>query len=116
MSRSPPATQPSPRRRALAASVRALRLMAGSTLASLFALAATFVATQHGGPQFLYALLFGVAFHYLSRDPRTSPGIEFCSRGLLRLGVALVGARITADQIAGLGWSTAVSLRQICMN
>nr|WP_236589904.1 putative sulfate exporter family transporter [Ramlibacter aurantiacus] len=81
--------------------------MPGSALASLFALAATFVATQHGGPQFLYALLFGVAFHYLSRDPRTSPGIEFCSRGLLRLGVALLGARITADQIAGLGWSTA---------
>ena len=71
------------------------------------AMAATLVSTLHGGPQFLYALFFGVAFHYLSQDPKTRPGIEFCSRTVLRVGVGLLGARITASQIAGLGWSTA---------
>lgn len=35
------------------------------------------------------------------------PGIEFCSRSLLRLGLGLLGARITASQTAGLGWTTA---------
>lgn len=85
-----------------------VRYAPGAGLSGLIALAATFVATLHGGPQFLYALAFGVAFHYLSHEPRTSPGIEFCSRGLLRLGVGLLGARITADQIAGLGWATAL--------
>jgi uncharacterized integral membrane protein (TIGR00698 family) len=80
----------------------------GSLLAGVIALAATFVATLHGGPQLLYALFFGVAFHYLSQEAKTKPGIEFCSRGVLRLGVGLLGARITVLQILGLGWTTAL--------
>lgn len=55
----------------------------------------------------MYALLFGVAFHHLSHDLKSQPGIEFCSRTVLRVGVALLGARITASQIVGLGWETA---------
>jgi uncharacterized integral membrane protein (TIGR00698 family) len=82
----------------------------GTGLATLIALAATSVSTLHGGPQLLYALLFGVAFHYLSHEPRTRPGIEFCSRAILRLGVGLLGARITAAQIVGLGWETALTV------
>lgn len=78
----------------------------GALLAGVIALASTFVSTLHGGPQFLYALFFGVAFHYLSDDAKTRPGIDLCARGVLRLGVGLLGARITAEQIAGLGWHT----------
>jgi uncharacterized integral membrane protein (TIGR00698 family) len=87
---------------------RAARQVPGTGLAALIALAATFVSTLHGGPQLLYALFFGISFHYLSHEPRTRPGIEFCSRGLLRLGVGLLGARITASQIVALGWTTAL--------
>ena len=79
----------------------------GSALSSVIALAATAVSTLHGGPQLLYALFFGISFHYLSHEPATKPGIEFCSRTVLRLGVGLLGARITAAQIASLGWVTA---------
>jgi uncharacterized integral membrane protein (TIGR00698 family) len=86
----------------------ARRWLPGSGLSVLIALAATFVSTLHGGPQLLYALFFGVAFNYLSHEPRTKPGIEFCSRTLLRFGVGLLGARITASQIASLGWVTAL--------
>ena len=86
----------------------AASLTPGVALAGVVALAATFVSTLHGGPQFLYALFFGVAFHYLSQDAKARPGIEFCSRGMLRLGVGLLGARITATQIIGLGWTTAL--------
>jgi uncharacterized integral membrane protein (TIGR00698 family) len=83
-------------------------LWPGGALSVVVALAATAVSTLHGGPQLLYALLFGVALHFLGNEPSTKPGIEFCSRGLLRLGVGLLGARITVDQIAGLGWHTAL--------
>jgi len=85
-------------------------LAPGSALAAVVALAATFVSQLHGGPQMLYALFFGVAFHYLSQEARTRPGIEFCARQVLRLGVGLLGARITAAQIAGLGWVTALTV------
>lgn len=101
---------PLPPSRPLAAWQALRRLAPGSALAGVLALAASFVSTLHGGPQLLYALLFGVAFHYLSHEPQTRPGIEFCARGVLRLGVGLLGARITAAQIAGLGWETALTV------
>ncbi|MEO5607095.1 MAG: putative sulfate exporter family transporter [Polaromonas sp.] len=86
---------------------RATYLLPGIGLSAVIAMAATTVSILHGGPQFLYALFFGIAFHYLSQEAKTRPGIEFCARGVLRLGVGLLGARITASQIAGLGWETA---------
>jgi uncharacterized integral membrane protein (TIGR00698 family) len=75
----------------------------GLATAAVIALAATFVAERYGGPQFLYALFFGIAFNFLATDARTRPGIEFAARTVLRFGVALLGARITLAEIAGLG-------------
>ncbi len=90
------------------ASAQALRrVWPGSATCVLIALAASFVATLHSGPPMLYAMLFGTAFHYQSTDARTAPGVDFCSRTVLRLGVGLLGARITLEQIAGLGALTA---------
>jgi uncharacterized integral membrane protein (TIGR00698 family) len=66
---------------------------------------ATFVSERYGGPQFLFALLFGIAFNFLAIDPRTRPGIEFTARTVLRFGVGLLGARITVEQIADLGFT-----------
>jgi len=80
------------------------RLGPGVALAGVLAIAATSVSRLHGGPLPLYALFFGMAFHYLSHELRTRPGIEFCARDVLRLGAGLLGARITATQIAALGW------------
>lgn len=82
----------------------------GSALAAALALAAHAVSHLHGGPALLYALLFGVALHHLSRDAMTRRGIEFCARTVLRVGVGLLGARITAQQIMALGWTTALTV------
>lgn len=88
---------------------RASSLAPGALLCGVIALAASFVAALHQGPQMLYALLFGSAFHYLSTEARTAAGVEFCGRALLRLGIGLLGARVTAEQVAALGgWSAAV--------
>jgi uncharacterized integral membrane protein (TIGR00698 family) len=82
----------------------------GLLLCGVIAMAASLISRLHGGPQLLYALLFGVAFHFLYEDPRIRPGVELCSGIVLRLGVALLGARITLEQIAALGWSTALTV------
>jgi uncharacterized integral membrane protein (TIGR00698 family) len=92
--------------RASAAWHRARPLAQGASLAAVLALAATYVAELHGGPQLLYALLFGVAFHGFQRHPELKPGLEFCGRAVLRLGVGLLGARVTLSQVAQLGWAT----------
>jgi uncharacterized integral membrane protein (TIGR00698 family) len=51
----------------------------------------------------LFALLLGMAFHFLHEEGRCVAGIEFASRTILRVGVALLGVRITFDQVASLG-------------
>ena len=86
------------------------RLVPGLALAGVLLIAASAVAKVHGGPLPLYALFFGMAFHHLSRELRTRPGIDFCAREVLRLGVALLGARITTAQIEALGWGAALWL------
>jgi uncharacterized integral membrane protein (TIGR00698 family) len=105
-----PAVPSSPSSRIRAGWQHGVTLAPGTALAGVIALAAIFVANLHGGPQLLYALMFGVAFNYLSHEARTRPGIEFSGRTVLRLGVGLLGARITSTQIAGLGWETALTV------
>jgi uncharacterized integral membrane protein (TIGR00698 family) len=83
-------------------------LFPGVLVCVTIALAATFVAEHYGGPQLLYALLLGLAFHFLMEDKRMKPGIDFCGRTVLRAGVALLGMRITLPQIAELGATTAL--------
>jgi uncharacterized integral membrane protein (TIGR00698 family) len=69
----------------------------------LIMLGSTFVSENYGGSQFLYALLFGLAFHFLFLDASYTAGIEFCAKTLLRIGVALLGTRITLAQLGEFG-------------
>lgn len=84
-----------------------LQRLPGLALCMALAAAASFVAGLHGsatpGPVMLYALMFGSAFHYQSSEPHSAPGIAWSSGTALRLGIGLLGARITAEQLAGLG-------------
>jgi uncharacterized integral membrane protein (TIGR00698 family) len=75
----------------------------GLLVALTIALAATWLSQHYGAPVMLFALLFGMAFHFLHAEGRCVAGIEFASKGVLRVGVALLGAKITLAQIAGLG-------------
>lgn len=80
----------------------------GTIVCVTIAFAATFLSQHYGGPQLLYALLIGLTFHFLHGNPQISAGIDFCARTLLRTGVALLGARITVDQVAHLGLKTGI--------
>ena len=53
----------------------------------------------------LYALLLGMALNGVAVEGRAKPGVDFAARRILRLGVALLGARITFEQIAASGWA-----------
>ena len=80
------------------------RLVApGVMVSATIGMAAAFVSETLGGPTLIYALLLGMAFYFLSHGTRAEPGIQFTSRTLLRLGVALLGARISVSEIIALG-------------
>jgi uncharacterized integral membrane protein (TIGR00698 family) len=76
----------------------------GLLLSATIALAVRFVSDRLGGPAMLYALLFGMAFNFLTEDERFARGIRFASRNILRFGVALLGLRITMGDVMELGW------------
>lgn len=75
----------------------------GVLVAGIIALASQFVADHYGAPTMLLALLFGISLNFLSEEGRARPGIEFGARTLLRLGVALLGVRISAEVMTVLG-------------
>lgn len=80
----------------------------GILVAGTIALASQFIASRYGGPVMLYAILFGIAFNFLSEDPKCMAGIQFSSKRILQLGVVLLGAKVTLAEIAALGWTTAL--------
>ena len=82
----------------------------GALICAVIALSATFLSEHYGGPQLLYALLIGLSLHFLSLQESTRIGINFCAKTVLRVGVALLGIRITLGQVSQLGMSVGVML------
>ncbi len=97
-SRSETATRPLPAPLAWGAARGPGVLMAFTVTAAVM-----FVHDHYGGPVMVLALLLGMAFNHLSGEARFAPGIDFTAKRLLRVGVALLGARVTLDQITSLG-------------
>ncbi len=79
-------------------------LFPGVLACAVVAAASTFLAEHYGAPVMLFALLLGMAMNFLSGDGPCAAGIEFTARQVLRIGVALLGLRITVGQIAEMGW------------
>ena len=77
----------------------------GVAVATAVALAASFIAQRYGAPAMLMGLLLGMAFHFLNETPRVGPGLEVVAVKALRLGVALLGLRLTVSDVASLGWT-----------
>lgn len=90
---------------ALGATHQRIRTLAPGVVVSLVVgAAASFLSEHYAAPVMLFALLLGMALNFLAVDGPCKAGIEFTARTVLRLGVALLGMRITLDQIASLGW------------
>ncbi|SFE38621.1 YeiH family protein [Roseivivax sediminis] len=87
--------------RALRAATR--RIAPGLAVSALVAITAQFLSDHYGAPAMLMAILLGIALHFLSEEGRPASGIDFAARHVLRLGVALLGLRISVDLLSSLG-------------
>lgn len=82
---------------------RVYAIYPGLLAAGVVGIAAAWLSQHYAAPVMLLALLIGMAFHWLHEEGRCIPGIEFASRHVLRIGVVLLGARITTAEIESLG-------------
>lgn len=87
-----------------------LELFPGSAIAVLVGMAAAFLGGHYKGSMLLFALLLGMALNFLIEDPRLRPGIQFVAGTVLRLGVALLGLRLTLDNVSSPGFGMVAAL------
>ena len=85
---------------------RVQALAPGLAVAIVIGIAATSLSLQYKASAMRFALLLGMALNFLAEEGRCLPGIQFASSVVLRTGVALLGLRITIDQVTALGWGT----------
>jgi len=95
-------------------SARIQPALPGVLISAVVALSAMFLAEHYGAPVMLFALLLGMSLNFLTQDEgsgdghrpsRAALGIDLVARQVLRLGVALLGLRITVEQVVALGWA-----------
>lgn len=95
--------EPSPR-------VRPLDHAPGLLVAIAATLAAGYLANTYGVPLTLMALLIGLALNFLAADPRLTPGLGLAARDLLRIGIVLIGVRVTASDVTAIGWAGFIAI------
>jgi uncharacterized integral membrane protein (TIGR00698 family) len=84
--------------------LRVRQFFPGLVASIIVAAAASFLSEHYHAPVMLFALLLGMSMNFLSGEGACKEGINFTGREVLRIGVALLGMRITLGQIAALGW------------
>jgi uncharacterized integral membrane protein (TIGR00698 family) len=75
----------------------------GISFCLVIVLAAGYITEHYGSPLILGTLLLGMALHSISAYEEFSRGLEFCAKQILRIGIALLGIRITFAQISDMG-------------
>lgn len=89
----------------LASLLSQLRMHApGLGLALGVAAIAMAASSAFGMPMMLVALLAGMALHFVGARAAFSPGVGFASKTLLRIGIALLGFRMSLEAMLAAGW------------
>jgi len=85
-----------------------MELAPGIALAVIFAIAATHLEGLGLGPALAIALVLGIAASHWTNTAVLKPGLQFAAKHLLALGVALLGIRLSFQDIMALGWAPAI--------
>jgi len=80
-----------------------MQYIPGISVAAVVTLAAFAVASRYGAPVMLFALLLGLAMSFLCEEERIAKGVQLVASTGLKLGVALMGLRVSFDQLFDLG-------------
>ena len=62
------------------------------------------------GAGVIFALLLGMAVNFLAAVEQTRPGLDFAAKNILRIGIAISGARLTFQEIGDLGFTLVLAV------
>ncbi len=79
----------------------------GLLLATFIAAISLLIEARFGGPVMLYALVLGGLCHSAATHSSLKQGVNYSANQILKIGVALLGVKITVVDIANLGYQTA---------
>ncbi|MEZ5680527.1 MAG: putative sulfate exporter family transporter [Erythrobacter sp.] len=82
----------------------------GLLLCATAAGAAAWVADHYGFPVILLGLLVGLALNFAAQDSETHRGLDLASGTFLRIGIVLLGFKVSLAQVAMIGTSGFVAL------
>lgn len=85
-------------------------LKSGLVVTALATLAAAFISDHYGVPLTLMAFLVGLSLNFLAEDVKLAPGLSFAAGTVLKIGIVLLGARVTTGQIGNLGPSVLLAV------
>ena len=80
-----------------------LALLPGILFCLVVVFAAHHISEHYGSPLILTTVLLGMAFNNIIKHHDFKPGLDCTATTILRVGVALLGIRITFEQIGSLG-------------
>lgn len=80
-----------------------LPLLPGILFCLIVVFAAHHISEHYGSPLILTTVLLGMAFNNIIKHADFKPGLDYSATSILRVGVALLGIRITFEQIDALG-------------
>ena len=75
----------------------------GILICLIVAVTAIFISVYSPIPTMMACLLMGMALNFMSKASLTKDGVQYTSRSILRIGVALIGARIVLLDFTALG-------------
>jgi uncharacterized integral membrane protein (TIGR00698 family) len=81
-------------------------VLPGVLVSATVAVAAMFLSEHYHASAMLFSLLLGMALNFLSQEGKCVEGIQVSATSVLRIGVALLGLRISVGQVADLGLFT----------
>jgi uncharacterized integral membrane protein (TIGR00698 family) len=79
----------------------------GLAVTATIAVAAMFLSEHYHASAMLFALLLGMSLNFLSQEGQCVEGIQLSATAVLRIGIALLGLRISLGQVLDLGLVTA---------
>jgi len=82
----------------------------GFLTAMMIALAAQFLASHYKVPVMLFALLLGLSFHFVYSDKEVRLGIDLTADFFLKLGVGLLGFRLSFENLQDIGLPSIIAV------